>query len=135
MPTEPPKPKTQNPPAPKPIHQNFYIDQPHLFLYPVPMVRRIPLFLLLVILSASTLHSQQQDQTPIVEGYVTRVTSLSDFDVTGLHVIPRKKTTYLSQNDDPHWAHVVTDPPYFGQAVSVSGDIKKKTHEILAKDV
>jgi len=34
------------------------------------MVRRFPLFLLLVILSASTLHSQQQDQTPIVEGYV-----------------------------------------------------------------
>jgi len=99
------------------------------------MVRRIPLFLLLVILSASTLHSQQQDQTPIVEGYVTRVTSLSDFDVNGLHVIPGKKTTYHAENNDPHWAHVVTDPPYFGQAVSVSGDIKKKTHEILAKDV
>jgi hypothetical protein len=55
--------------------------------------------------------------------------------VNGLHVIPGKKTTYHAENNDPHWAHVVTDPPYFGQAVSVSGDIKKKTHEILAKDV
>jgi hypothetical protein len=99
------------------------------------MVRRFPLFLLLVILSASTLHSQQQDQTPIVEGYVTRVTSLSDFDVNGLHVIPGKETAYRAQNDDPHWAHVVTDPPYFGQTVSVSGDVKKKTHEILAREV
>jgi hypothetical protein len=99
------------------------------------MVRRFPLFLLLVILSASTLHSQQQDQTPIIEGYVTRVTSLGDFDVNGLHVIPGKETAYLAQDDDLHWAHVVTDPPYFGQAVSVRGDIKKKTHEIVAKEV
>ena len=100
------------------------------------MVRRFPLFLLLVILSASTLHSQQwEDQTPIVEGYVTRVTSLSDFDVNGLHVIPGKKTTYLAQNNDAHWAHVVTDAPYLGQAVAVSGDVKKKTHQLLAKDV
>lgn len=100
------------------------------------MVRWLPLFLLLVILSASTVQSQQQDQTPIVEGYVTRVTSLSDFDVNSLHVIRGKKTTYRAESDDPQWARVVvTDPPYFGQAVSVSGDVKKNTHEILAIDV
>jgi len=99
------------------------------------MVRRIPLFLLLVILSSSTLHSQQQeDQIPTVEGYVTRVVSLSDFDVNGLHVVPSKKTTFRSENN-LHQTEVVTAAPYFGQAVTVSGDVKKKTHQLLAKDV
>jgi len=99
------------------------------------MVRWFPLFLLLVILSAPTLHSQQrEDQTPIVEGYVTRVTSLSDFDVNGLHVLPGKKTTYHAENN-VHQTHVVSDAPYLGQAVAVSGEVKKKTHQILAKDV
>jgi hypothetical protein len=99
------------------------------------MVRQFPLFLLFVILSAQTVHSQQPDLTPTVEGYVTRVTSLSDFDVNDFHVIPGKETIYRADNNKLHQSHVVADAPYLGQAVTVSGDVKKKTHQILAKDV
>jgi len=98
------------------------------------MVRRPCLLLLLVFFSASAAFTQQQDQVPVLEGFVTRVDSLTDFDVNGYRVILGKKTSVFAETND-HQMQTATAAPYLGQAVTVTGEFNKKKHQIFANDV
>lgn len=92
------------------------------------------LALLLLISSALNVLCQQQDQTPVVEGYVTRAVSLADFDVNGFHVISGKRTSFLAETT-PRTRITFTADPYLGQAVTIYGTIKEKEHRVIAEQV
>jgi hypothetical protein len=98
------------------------------------MIHRPSLLLLLVSLSASALRSQQRDQDPVLDGYVTRVVSLTDFDVNGFHVVLKPRAS-IRVKIGPYQTQNSTTPPPLGQAASVTGHLKKKQHQILAQDV
>lgn len=98
-------------------------------------VRLYCLFLLLLFLPAAKLLSQRQEPIPVIDvGYVTRTTSLADFDVNGFHVIASGKTKFWldGANHQKNTTHI---DPYLGQAVSIYGDLKKKKHEVIAEEV
>jgi hypothetical protein len=93
------------------------------------------LLLLLLISSASNVRSQQREPTPVIEnGYVTRTTSLADFDVNGFHVIPSKKTMFLAPVN-LHENQTTKADPYLGQVVTIYGDLKKSKHQVIAERV
>jgi hypothetical protein len=98
------------------------------------MVRRPCLLLLLLFFSASAAFSQRQDQVPILEGFVTRVVSLTDFDVNGYQVVLGKKTSVYAENND-HQMQTATAAPNLGQAATVTGGFNRKQHQIFANDV
>ena len=97
-------------------------------------VRTYCLFLLLL-LPAARVFSQRVEPVPVIEdGYVTRATSLADFDVNGFHVIRGKKTIFLTETA-PHTGTTTKTAPYVGQAVTVYGELKKKGHQVIAENV
>jgi len=88
--------------------------------------------LLLLFFSASHVLSQRQEPTPVIEnGYVTRTTSLADFDVNGFHVVPGKKVAFLTETG-PKAGTTTRADPYLGQAVTIYGELKKKQHQVIA---
>jgi hypothetical protein len=98
-------------------------------------VRLYCLFLLLLFLPAAKLLSQRQEPIPVIDvGFVTRTTSLADFDVNGFHVIVSGKTKLWldGANHEKNTTHV---DPYLGQSVSIYGDLKRKKHAVIAEDV
>src|ERR1700744_5557069 len=91
--------------------------------------------LILLIFSASNVLCQQQKPIPVIEnGYVTRTTSLADFDVNGFHVIPGKKIAFLAQITLRESQTTRADP-YLGQIVTIYGTLKKKKHQVIADNV
>jgi hypothetical protein len=98
------------------------------------MVRRPCLLLLLVSFSASAAFAQQQDEVPILEGFVTRVVSLTDFTVNGYQVVLGKKTSVYAETND-HRMQTATAAPHLGQGVTVTGEFNKKQHRVFANDV
>src|ERR1700734_1238263 len=98
------------------------------------MVRRLCLLLLFVFFSASAAPAQQQDEVPILEGFVTRVVSLNDFDVNGYRVVFNKDTAVFSQVNDREW-QTATAAPNLGQAATVTGEVNRKKQQLLAQKV
>ena len=98
------------------------------------MARRPCLLLLLLSFSASAAFAQPQDQVPILEGFVTRVVSLTDFDVNGYQVVLGKKTSVYAETND-HQMQTATAAPNLGQAVTVTGEFNKKQHQVFANEV
>jgi hypothetical protein len=91
--------------------------------------------LLLLIFSASDVRSQQQNPIPVIEnGYVTRTTSLVDFDVNGFHVIPGKIASFFAATG-PHSSTTTRAAPYLGQSVTIFGTLNKKHHQVIAENV
>jgi hypothetical protein len=91
--------------------------------------------LILLIFSASNVLSQQQKPIPVIEnGYITRTTSLADFDVNGFHVISGKKTTFFAQTTLRE-SETTRSDPYLGQVVTINGALKKKRHQVIADNV
>lgn len=98
-------------------------------------VRPYCLFLLLLFLPAANLLSQRQEPIPVIDvGYVTRTTSLADFDINGFHVIASGKTKFWADGTN-HQKNTTHVDPYLGQSVSIYGDLKKKKHAVIAEDV
>lgn len=89
----------------------------------------------LLLFPAARVFSQQEEPSPAIKnGYVTRATSLADFDVNGFHVISGKKTIFLVETA-PHTGSTTKADPYIGQAVTVYGELKKKDHQVIAGNV
>ena len=82
------------------------------------------LILVLALLAAATCLSQESDP-PVVDGYVTRVASPSDFDVNGIHIRINGKTRISPQA-------AKGTKPYIGQAVRVDGKYFYAAHAIDA---
>jgi hypothetical protein len=97
-------------------------------------MRRAQLFLLFLILSATIALSQVPDPVPVIEGYVTRTASLANFDVNGFHIVAGKTATFLTQIADKE-NRTTQDDPYLGQSVTVYGELKKNSREVIAERV
>jgi hypothetical protein len=96
------------------------------------MIHR-PLFCLLL-LTAANAFSQSTHGVGAVEGYVTRVVSLHDFDANGFQVLTNDKTKFLTQGIEG--ARRATDvDPYLGQGVTIYGTLKMNPHRVVAKEV
>ncbi|MGO9110260.1 MAG: hypothetical protein ACLP9L_13630 [Thermoguttaceae bacterium] len=81
----------------------------------------------------------QQQESPVIDGYVTRVASSSDFDVNGYRVICGTRTqTTIGQ---PQSKEVLSnqgcpqDRLYLGEPVKIYGSVKKKEHAVEAEQI
>jgi hypothetical protein len=81
----------------------------------------------------------QQQESPVIEGYVTRAASGSDFDVNGYRVLcgadtqttvgePQSKEVLSNQGCPP-------DVPYLGEPMKIYGSVKKKRHAVQAERI
>lgn len=73
-------------------------------------------------------------QTPALSGYVTRISSPSDFDVNGLHVIHTSNTVTFQGATDSH-SRITGGEAFFGERVDLYGKIDRKKHEIEATKI
>jgi hypothetical protein len=90
------------------------------------------LFLFAVLtFSASTAAAEDY---PRVTGYVTRVTSAQDYDVSFVRVLTAKKTHYVVGDPTVLRANIPYKP-YVGQQAKVFGDFDKKHHTIAATEI
>ena len=93
-------------------------------------VRLLLLLLLPLSVSAQTSVSRQG-----ITGYVTRISSPTDFDVAGTHVITDAQTTYGTQNDKQTLSTPTPLPLYLGQTVDIFGKRDRKHHTVSAQFV
>jgi Domain of unknown function (DUF5666) len=89
--------------------------------------------LLLAVVWMGSLGFAQVQQTPDLDGYITSITSSTDFAVNGNHVICLAKTHYhvdgcLMQTQ---WI----SGPYIGQRVKVFGKKDHTSHTVTAKEI
>lgn len=102
----------------------------------IAMVRRA---LLATTLLFSVPALAEQTKPPAIAGYVTAITSPTDFDVNGTH-IQCTSTTQLQQArqanaTDKELITQTTQDRYLGQSVDVYGKANKKTHTVVAARV
>ena len=79
----------------------------------------------------------QDEESPTLQGYVTRVASVSDFDVNGLNILCGQHT-HSRRPDEPRLGFFVMGPsssPYLGQRVTIYGDKDKKLHAVKATEI
>jgi Domain of unknown function (DUF5666) len=77
----------------------------------------------------------QQQEPPAIEGYVTRVTSSSDFDVNGYRVLCGPDTLSLSRSGAGEILSSSGCPqatPYLGERFAVYGDLKRRKPAVAA---
>jgi|HubBroStandDraft_5_1064220.scaffolds.fasta_scaffold21342_3 hypothetical protein len=92
-------------------------------------MKNIALVLLLGLVGVPAAVSQQKD-SPFIEGYVTRVTSNSDFDVNGLRVLCGVETQtvqHLASGHDLNTPGCPADAPYLGEPFIVYGAKKRSS--------
>ena len=77
----------------------------------------------------------QQQESPAIVGYVTRVSSNSDFDVNGYRVLCGPETQsilHTSPNETSNNAGCPQNTPYLGEPVNIYGSLKKKQLAVQA---
>jgi hypothetical protein len=99
------------------------------------MSSRIVLFCLPFLLSASSVPAQDALNPPAVSGYVTHITSPTQFDVNGSHITCDGSTMFGTEKHGIKDS--TTTPPrlYIGEAINVYGTGHRKTHTVNATDV
>ncbi|MGA7522870.1 MAG: hypothetical protein WBW84_10330 [Acidobacteriaceae bacterium] len=81
--------------------------------------------------------AQDSDPVPALTGYVTRVNSAADFDVSGWHIVcgPETKTTMLPQHPSRRHGYdsgCPQEPPRIGLPAAVWGTLDRKQQAIQA---
>jgi hypothetical protein len=79
--------------------------------------------------------SQNEPPPPVVEGYVTRYASPSDFDVNGIHIVLAPNVTLSTEIDSDKFVLNNNAKPYLGEATKVFGKRDNKTHTVVATRV
>ena len=100
-------------------------------------------FTFLICFMPVCLNAQPQDQSPPIDGYVTRVTSASDFDVNGVRVLCGEQTQssqVTGQDDQPGHKHSSFQgcpryPIYIGEPMKIFGTRNKKEHTVNATQI
>jgi hypothetical protein len=80
----------------------------------------------------------QQQEDPAIDGYVTRVTSSSDFDVNGFRVLCGPETQSILQtgpNETTNNTGCPQETLYVGEAASIYGSLKKKQLAVQAAEI
>jgi hypothetical protein len=90
---------------------------------------------LAILLMSSLGFAQAQETPPDLDGYVTSVTSKTDFAVDGIHVSCVAKTRYPTINDQRSTEIPWTNGPYIGQPLKVFGKKDHKAHTLVAKEI
>jgi hypothetical protein len=90
---------------------------------------------LVILLMSSLGFVQAQETPPNLDGYVTSVTSKTDFAVDGIQVSCVAKTRYPTVNDERGTEIPWTQGPYIGQPLKVFGKKDHKTHTLIAKEI
>jgi hypothetical protein len=92
--------------------------------------------LILVILLMSSLgFAQAQETPPDLDGYVTSVTSKTDFAVDGIRVSCVAKTRYRTASGPTGTEIPWTTGPYIGQPLKLFGKMDHKAHTPIAKEI
>jgi hypothetical protein len=92
--------------------------------------------LILVILLMSSLgFAQAQETPPDLDGYVTSVTSITDFAVDGIRVSCVAKTRYRTAGGPTGTEIPWTTGPYIGQPLKLFGKMDHKAHTLIAKEI
>jgi len=89
--------------------------------------------LVLAVLMSCFGFAQAQETPPDLDGYVTSVTSTTDFAVDGTHVVCGAKTRYRAANDLTGPEIPWTNGPYIGQPLRVFGKKNHKSQTVTAK--
>jgi hypothetical protein len=80
----------------------------------------------------------QVQEPPVIDGYVTRVASNSDFDVNGYRVLCDSETlslSYSSSGETLSTSGCPVDVPYLGEPVNIYGSLKKKKLTVRADKI
>lgn len=99
------------------------------------MVRPLVVLILLSVLVPHRAIAQSSALTPALSGYITHVSSASDFDVNGLHVICTSSTQTFQGSTDPAIPRISGGEVFFGERVDLYGKIDRKKHEIEATKI
>jgi hypothetical protein len=98
-------------------------------------MKNMALVLLLGLAGVPGAVSQQQED-PVIEGYVTRVASSSDFDVNGYRVLcgagTQSTVGQLQSKETLSNQGCPEDRPYLGEPTKIFGSLKKKEHAVQA---
>lgn len=99
------------------------------------MSPRTALFCLAFLLPASSIPAQDALDRPTVSGYVTHVSSPTQFEVNGSHIVCDGSTMFGTEEHGIK--NSTTTPPrlYIGEAIKVYGTSHRKTHTVSATDV
>jgi hypothetical protein len=92
------------------------------------------LFLVILLISSLGI-AQAQETPPDLDGYVTTVTSKTDFAVDGIHVVCVAKTRYRTANGTSGTEIPWTTGPYIGQPLKLFGKKDHKAHTLIAKEI
>jgi hypothetical protein len=90
---------------------------------------------LAILLMCSLGSAQAQETPPDLDGFVTGVTSKTDFAVDGIHVSCVAKTRYPNINDQRSTEIPWTIGPYIGQPLKVFGKKDHKSHTLVAREI
>jgi hypothetical protein len=88
-----------------------------------------------VLLMSSFAFGQAQETPPDIDGYVTSVSSTSDFAVDGTHVVCDAKTHYRIGNGQSSATIPWANGPYLGQSLKVFGKKNHKSQTLNAKEI
>jgi hypothetical protein len=100
------------------------------------MVRPLAFLVLLsALVPVGAIAQSDLDPTPTLSGYVTRVSSPSDFDVNGLQVIHGPTTRTWQGSTDLSVPRISGGEAFFGEPVDLYGKIDRKKHQIEATKI
>jgi hypothetical protein len=91
--------------------------------------------ILAVLLMSCFGFGQAQEAPPDIDGYVTSVSSTSDFAVEGTHVVCDAKTHYRIGNGQSTTTIPWSNGPYLGQPLKVFGKKNHKSQTVDAKEI
>ncbi|MEG9439029.1 hypothetical protein JAO29_23080 [Edaphobacter sp. HDX4] len=91
-------------------------------------------FLSAFITDSAVAQTNPLDPTPTLSGYITRVSSPSDFDVNGVHVIVNGKTQ-LQRATDAQSSSTNVEDVFFGECTDIYGKLDRKQHRVEATKV
>ncbi|HEX4022321.1 MAG TPA: M48 family metalloprotease [Acidobacteriaceae bacterium] len=72
---------------------------------------------------------------PTLDGYVTRATSLTDFDVNGVHILCGKKAQIFSGFGNETSPAEADKKLYIGESITVYGSLRNKSHTMCATKI
>lgn len=79
--------------------------------------------------------AQGSTNIPDLVGYITRISSATDFDVAGTHVLTSTQTSYGIRNHKQSLSTRTPLPLFLGQTVDVFGKRDRKHHTVAAESV
>src|SRR6185437_8993527 len=98
-------------------------------------MKRAPALTFLILLAVSPVTAQQIQEHPAVEGFVTRATAPSDFDVNAIRIMCDEKTSSGWSNSDTSFSGCPKKTPRLGEYVTIFGTLDKDRNLLEASRI